>query len=93
MLIMLSDKTSGQAYNVSAGEAQKIRFYTEKLIELSGLKDVSFEIESKFWRPIDIDYQDGDSTKLINELGWKPQYTIDQTLSDLLQYWVKKLSN
>ena len=93
MLIMQSDKTSGQAYNVSAGEAQKIRFYTEKLIELSGLKDVSFEIEPKFWRPIDIDYQDGDSTKLINELGWKPQYTIDQTLSDLLQYWVKKLSN
>jgi len=91
-MIMLSDKTSGEIYNVTAGDPQKIRFYTEKLIELSGLKDVSFEIEPKFWRPIDIQYQDGDSSKLINELGWRPMYNIEQTLSDLLQYWVKKLS-
>ena len=91
-LIMLSDKTSGQTYNVSAGQPQKMRYYTDTLIKLSGLENVSFEIEPKFWRPIDIQYQDGDSSKLIEELGWKPEYTIETTLSDLLQYWLKKIA-
>jgi GDP-4-dehydro-6-deoxy-D-mannose reductase len=91
-LIMLSDNTSGQTYNVSAGQPQKMRYYTDTLIKLSGLENVSFEIEPKFWRPIDIQYQDGDSSKLIEELGWKPEYTIETTLSDLLQYWLKKIA-
>lgn len=91
-LIMISDKTTGQIYNVSAGTPQKMRYYTETLIKLSGLDNVSFEIEPKFWRPIDIQYQDGDCTKLIEELGWKPEYTIERTLSDLLQYWLKKIA-
>jgi GDP-4-dehydro-6-deoxy-D-mannose reductase len=91
-LIMLSDKTSGQTYNVSAGEPHKMRYYTDTLIKLSRLENVSFEIEPKFWRPIDIQYQDGDSSKLIEELGWKPEYTIETTLSDLLQYWLKKIA-
>jgi GDP-4-dehydro-6-deoxy-D-mannose reductase len=69
-----------------------MRYYTDTLIKLSGLENVSFEIEPKFWRPIDIQYQDGDSSKLIEELGWKPEYTIETTLSDLLQYWLKKIA-
>jgi len=91
VLIMESNKTSGQIYNVCAGEPKQMRFYTEELLKLSGLIDVKLEIEPKFWRPIDIQYQDGDSNKLITELNWQPQYTIEQTLSDLLQYWIKKI--
>ena len=92
MLIMMSDKTSGQIYNVCSGTPEKIGFYTKKLIELSGLQNVEMEIEPKFWRDIDIQYQDGNCTKIINELGWFPKYSIDETLNDLLQYWLKKLS-
>ena len=90
-LIMTSDKTSGEIYNVCAGTPQKIRFYTETLLRLSGLSDVRMEIEPNFWRPIDIQYQDGDSTKLITELGWSPKYSIETTLDDLLKYWLKKI--
>jgi GDP-D-mannose dehydratase len=38
------------------------------------------EIEPKFCRPIDIQYQDGDSTKLKEELGWEPKIKIEDTL-------------
>lgn len=62
-----------------------------KGVKLSGLKDVKLEIEPKFWRPIDIQHQDGDSSKLEEELGWSPQYKIDETLKDLLDYWVNKI--
>jgi GDP-4-dehydro-6-deoxy-D-mannose reductase len=90
-LLMTSPKTSGNVYNVCGGEPFKMRFYTESLLAHSKLTDVKLEIEPKFWRPIDIHYQDGDSSKITEELGWKPVYTIEQTMKDLLDYWLKKL--
>ena len=45
----------------------------------------------KIWRPIDIHHQDGDASKLIKEVGWEPEYKIEDTLKDLLNYWVTKL--
>ena len=92
-LVMISEKTSGNVYNVCGGDPLKMRYYTETLIKLSGLKDVKLEIDSKLWRPIDIQYQDGDPTKIMTELGWSPKYKIDDTLKDLLDYWIKKLSS
>ena len=63
-----------------------------ELIEISGLKNVKQEIYKPFWRPHEIYYQHGDSTNLIEATGFNEKYNIDQTLSDLLEYWIKKLS-
>lgn len=90
-LVMTSPNTSGKVYNVCGGVPLKMRYYTDKLLELSGLTDVEQRIDQKLWRPIDIQYQDGDATRIREELGWEPKYTIDGTLADLLQYWLKKL--
>jgi len=43
------------------------------------------------WRPIDIMYQDGDASFIREELGWEPTIKIEDTISDLLNYWCKKL--
>ena len=59
-LIMINENTTGKIYNVCGGEPLKMRYYTDKLIELSGLKNVKKEIKPKFWRPIDIQFQNGD---------------------------------
>ncbi len=69
-----------------------MRFYTETLIKLSGLSDITLEIDEKLWRPIDIEYQDGDNSKCIELTNWKPKFTIEQTLQDLLDYWLKKIN-
>ena len=90
-LVMTSPKTSGKVYNVCGGVPLKMRYYTDKLLELSGITDVEQRIDQKLWRPIDIQYQDGDATRIREELGWEPKYTIDGTLNDLLKYWLKKL--
>ena len=90
-LVMTNPTTSGKVYNVCGGVPLKMRYYTDKLLELSGLTNVEQRIDQKLWRPIDIQYQDGDATRIREELGWEPKYTIDKTLEDLLQYWLKKL--
>jgi GDP-4-dehydro-6-deoxy-D-mannose reductase len=91
-LIMISDETSGHVINVCGGQPHKMRHFTETLLRLSGLSEVQQVIDPKLWRPIDIQFQDGDSSKCKRLVGWEPEISLEQTLQDLLNYWVKKLS-
>jgi GDP-4-dehydro-6-deoxy-D-mannose reductase len=90
-LAMMNDKCLGKIFNVCGDTPQKMGFYTDKLIELSKLEDIEKWVNPKFYRPIDIDYQHGDSTELKELTGWEPTYSIDQTMEDLLDYWLEKL--
>jgi len=90
-LVMMNDKSIGKTYNVCGGKPYKMRFYTDLLLELSGLSNVELQIDEKLWRPIDIQFQDGDPTLIEEELGWVPKYDIRTTIKDLLDYWVKKI--
>ena len=68
-----------------------MREYTNLLVEFSGLSDVERVIDEKLWRPIDIQFQDGDSSLIHDELGWKPVIGIRDTIKDLLEFWYNKL--
>jgi GDP-4-dehydro-6-deoxy-D-mannose reductase len=92
-LAMMNDSAIGKTYNVCGGDPLKMREYTNMLIEFSGLTDIKMEIDNKLWRPIDIQFQDGDASLIKLELGWEPKYTIQQTIKDLLDYWVNKIKN
>lgn len=83
--------SNGKVYNVCGGEPLKMREYTNMLVEFSGLSDIEQNIDEKLWRPIDIQYQDGDSSLILNELGWKPEIEIRDTIKDLLDFWYNKL--
>lgn len=91
-LAMMNSEVNGQVFNVCGDVPFKMRFFTEKLIEISGLKDVIQEVCPNLYRPIDIHYQHGDSENLVKLTGWQPEYTIEQTLGDLLKYWYDKIN-
>ncbi len=91
-LAMINDKCDGKIFNVCGDKPRKMQFFTDKLIEISGLKNVKQKIHDKFYRPIDIYYQHGDSSELINLTNWKPEIPIEQTLEDLLKYWLNKIN-
>ena len=86
-----SNISNGKVYNVCGGKPLKMREYTNMLIEFSGLKNVDMEINENLWRPIDIQYQDGDASLIKNELGWEPTIDIKDTIKDLLLFWHNKL--
>ena len=65
--------------------------YTNMLIKFSGLSDIEMVINENLWRPVDIMYQDGDSSLIKNELQWEPKIEIENTIKDLLDFWYKKL--
>ena len=90
-LLMINDKSSGEVFNISGDTPRKMRYYADKLKELSGLEGIEEVIEPKFWREIDIDYQMGNDEKFRKLTGYQNKYDIDTTMKDLLDYWVKKI--
>ena len=88
----MNDNCNGKIFNVCGDTPRKMQFFTDKLIEISKLKDVNQKIHDPFYRPIDIYYQHGDSTELKDLTGWEPKIPIEKTLEDLLEYWVNKIN-
>ncbi|MGD0652246.1 MAG: GDP-mannose 4,6-dehydratase [Verrucomicrobiia bacterium] len=93
--LLMQNHDNGAAYNVCGdmGSVKKMEFFTDKLIEISGLKGVEKKVSEKLYRPIDIQVQIGDTARLREKTGWRTEIPIEQTLSDLYRYWVKKLSS
>ncbi len=89
--LMLKAK-SGEAYNVGGFEVKKMSWFTEKLIEVSGLGDVEMYVHPDLYREIDIQIQIPDITKLQKTTDWTPTIDLEQTMKDLFDYWVNKLS-
>lgn len=46
---------------------------------------------NKFIRPEELEYLKGDSTKMRNVLGWKPEYTFESMLDEMIEYWLNFL--
>lgn len=90
----LPEKINGESFNVCGPIefVKEMEFFTDTLIDISGLKGVKKVIDKRVYRDIDIKIQVGDTTKLNSVIGWKPTIPIEQSLTDLFNYWIKKLS-
>lgn len=84
MAVELGD--AGEVYNLASGRGIKIQ---EMLNILTGKSKVKIEIQvdKDRLRPSDVEILIGDATKFRQKTGWEPQIPLEQTLSDLLEYW------
>jgi len=85
--LALEKGESGEVYNICSGTTIPIKNILRKLLSLSKT-EISVENDESRMRPSDLKVLSGDNSK-ITKLGWKPFIPIDQTLSDLLNYWRK----
>lgn len=91
--ISKEDSINGESYNVCGDldRLHEMEYFTDKLIEISGLKNVEKVIDKRVYRPIDIQVQIGDTSKLKSVIDWEPIIPIEKTLEDVFNYWIKKL--
>ncbi|MGD9126431.1 MAG: NAD(P)-dependent oxidoreductase [Planctomycetia bacterium] len=74
--------SSGTVYNVGSGTAQRTGDLIDRLLEIAGAERDVIETRPGFKQdPI------ADITRLEKETGWRPTFTVDQTLSDTLAWW------
>jgi len=85
--------TPGAYYNIGGTFTCTIRDMLDKLISLSTKRDIVVSIDSERLRPIDADLQVPNTEKFTNHTGWKPVYSFDQTMTDLLNYWRDRVNS
>jgi GDP-4-dehydro-6-deoxy-D-mannose reductase len=65
----------------------------EMLIKLSDFKNIKYKKYKPFVRPTNVPYLIADISKFKKKSGWKPLLSINDILSDTLNYWRDKLDN
>ena len=89
-LLALTGK-SGEAYNVCSGVSVSIERIAAELLALSTMP-MELVVDPDLLRPIDLPDLLGNPEKIARDTGWKPELTLNQTLSDLIEYWRLQLS-
>jgi GDPmannose 4,6-dehydratase len=89
-LILQQDKPGD--WVVATGETRSVRDMCEYVFSKLGLDYKDYVVQNdKFLRPEELPYLKGDSTR-IRELGWKPEYTFESMMDEMIEHWTNILS-
>lgn len=87
-IALLKKGKSGEVYNVCSSKATAI---SEIIGWLKQNAKIKFKVKEKSsWRKYDLKVIQGDNSKLL-KLGWKPKFTLEDSLKAVLAYWRRKL--
>lgn len=85
ILSLLALPGQGEVYNVASGQAQDLGQLIQRAQDMLGLR---VQLKAAQARPGDVVFQLGSSVKLERKTGWRPRVTIDQSLRDMMNYWL-----
>ncbi|MGG1553530.1 GDP-mannose 4,6-dehydratase [Paenibacillus ferrarius] len=85
LLLSTASTSFGDVYNVCSGVPVTIRSILDKLLSLSE-QSIEVIIDTNKLRPIDIPLYIGNNQKIKQLTNWSPEYTLDATLFDVLDY-------
>ena len=88
---LLAEKgAGGEIYNLGTGKGTKLSDALSFLANLAG-KSIEVFVDPARVRPVDQPLLVADPSKLTAQTGWRPEFTIEQTLEDMLNDWRKHI--
>jgi len=89
MWMMLQAETADD-YVVATGEAYSVRQFVDKTFALLDMDPEQYvEIDPRYFRPAEVDFLQGDSTKIRTALGWKPEVDFDGLVKRMVEHDLK----
>jgi len=77
---------------VSTGKTYSVRDLCKLTFSYLNLDYEKFVVQDeKFKRPEELNYLCGDSTKARTKLGWNPDYTFEEMIKEMVDYWMEKI--
>ena len=74
---------------VATGETRSVRDMCKYVFEVLEMDYQEYVIQNqKFLRPEELPYLKGDPSR-IKALGWKPEYTFESMMDEMIDYWLK----
>lgn len=85
MWLMLN-RSKPDDYVIGRGESHSVKEFVEKAFDYSGLGDWKkyVEIDSRLFRPVDVETLIGDSKKAKEKLGWNPKINFDELVKIMI---------
>ncbi len=84
--LLLEHGQPGQVYNLCSGRATRIGDIVD-LVVAQGRVPVEVRVDPARLRPSDEPILQGDNRKLCAATGWAPRISIDEIVTELLDYW------
>ncbi|MBW1656412.1 NAD-dependent epimerase/dehydratase family protein [Flavobacterium quisquiliarum] len=84
---ILASQKGNETYNVALGHSTSVLELAEKIIEITNSKSQIKFLEE---RPGDIKHSKANPEKF-NQLGFKPEYTIDRALEETIEFYQQQL--
>jgi len=84
---MMMQYESPEDWVLATGKSYSVKEFLEKAFSKLDLDYREYTLFSeKYYRPLEVNYLLGDSSKAQNKLGWKPEVDIDQLIDMMLEY-------
>lgn len=84
--LLMEKGRAGETYNVGCGHAVEIRSILDLILSHSSMK-IRVETDPARLRPVDVPIIEADITKLTEDTGWKPEISLDQTITETLEVY------
>jgi GDP-4-dehydro-6-deoxy-D-mannose reductase len=81
--------TPGEIYNIGGTTVLKVGEFLERLIALCEVP-IPTRTDPNLLRPADVTLQIPCMDKFITATGWRPQYSFEHSMLNLLNYWRRK---
>ena len=91
---LINNHSEPDDFVVSTMVTHSVREMVEYVFEKLDLDYKKYVVQnSKFFRLEELEYLKGDSTKIREKLGWKPEYTFETMLDEMIEYWLHKFND
>ncbi len=88
--LALEHGTPGEVYNIGSGVRRSVGEMLDLLLSLSTAK-VEIVADPTRMRPSDVRILHADTSKFQQATGWQPEYSFEQMMGDLLDWWRAQL--
>jgi GDPmannose 4,6-dehydratase len=90
---LMLQQTEPDDFVIATGEAYSVREFCDLAFSEVGLDYRDYvHVDERFYRPAEVDLLIGDSTKARKALGWKPKYTFQEMVSEMVQSDLKQMA-
>ncbi len=84
--LLMRKKETNNVFNVCSGRSIPIQFILDELLAQATVR-IAIQKDPQKMRQADVPDFRGDHSKLTEEIGWQPQISLKQTLTDVLNWW------
>lgn len=93
-MAMILNHNEPDDFVVATGQTHTVRQLVSGVFERLGLNYLDYVTQNpKYLRPEELPYLRGDSQKIRRTLGWEPQVSFDDLITEMVENWMEKLTS